>query len=54
MGPGSVEEAITALRAAHQAVAALPRQTLTGEPLDPVMPATARARAHGSINAEHV
>jgi Domain of unknown function (DUF222) len=31
-----------------------PRQTLTGEPLEPVMPATALAQAHGSINAEHV
>jgi hypothetical protein len=31
-----------------------PRQTLTGQPLDPVLPATALAQAHGLINAEHV
>ncbi len=31
-----------------------PRQTLTGEPLEPVLPATAAAQAAGAINAEHV
>ena len=31
-----------------------PRRALTGQPLPPVLPATAAAQAHGSINAEHV
>jgi hypothetical protein len=31
-----------------------PRRTLTGEPLDPALPCTALAQAHGSINREHV
>src|SRR5262245_43316704 len=31
-----------------------PRRTLTGEPLEPILPCTALAQAHGSINREHV
>ncbi|MDH6194505.1 hypothetical protein M2272_001134 [Mycobacterium frederiksbergense] len=31
-----------------------PRTTVTGEPLEPVLPATAAAQAAGHINAEHV
>ncbi len=31
-----------------------PRRTLTGEPLEPVLPCTALAQAHGLINGEHV
>jgi hypothetical protein len=31
-----------------------PRRTLTGEPLDPVLVATADAQARGAINGEHV
>src|SRR6188472_1090056 len=31
-----------------------PRRTLTGEPLEPVLPRTARAQARGLINGEHV
>ena len=31
-----------------------PRRTLIGEPLDPVLPCTALAQAHGLINREHV
>ncbi|MGO4446558.1 DUF222 domain-containing protein, partial [Mycobacterium sp. 2YAF39] len=31
-----------------------PRRTLTGEPLDPVLPCTASAQARGLINGEHV
>jgi hypothetical protein len=31
-----------------------PRRTLTGEPLEPVLPCTALAQAHGLINSEHV
>ncbi|MET4432306.1 HNH endonuclease signature motif containing protein [Mycolicibacterium sp. 624] len=31
-----------------------PRRTVTGAPLDPVLPATALAGAHGSITSEHV
>ena len=31
-----------------------PRRTLTGEPLDPVLPCTALAQARGLINGEHV
>jgi Domain of unknown function (DUF222) len=31
-----------------------PRRTLTGEPLDPVLPCTALAQARGMINGEHV
>ena len=31
-----------------------PRRTLTGQPLPPVLPATAAAQAHGVINGEHV
>jgi hypothetical protein len=31
-----------------------PRRTLTGEPLEPVLPATAAAQAAGLINGEHV
>ncbi len=31
-----------------------PRRTLTGEPLEPVLPATALAQAHGMINGEHI
>ncbi len=31
-----------------------PRRSLIGEPLDPVLPATAAAQAHGLITAEHV
>ncbi len=31
-----------------------PRRTLTGEPLEPVLPCTALAQAHGLINREHV
>ncbi|WP_237571609.1 HNH endonuclease signature motif containing protein [Mycolicibacterium lacusdiani] len=31
-----------------------PRQSLTGEPLDPVLPAVAAAQAAGAITAEHV
>ncbi len=38
------------------ALAALlgPRRSLTGEPLEPALPATAAAQAHGLITAEHV
>lgn len=31
-----------------------PRRTLTGDPLDPELPCTALAQAHGSINREHI
>ena len=31
-----------------------PRQTFTGQPLEPVLPAAAAAQAHGLINGEHV
>ncbi|MDQ2636182.1 MAG: 13E12 repeat family protein, partial [Actinomycetota bacterium] len=31
-----------------------PRRTLTGEPLEPALPCTALAQAHGAINREHV
>ncbi len=31
-----------------------PRRTLTGEPLEPVLPCTALAQARGLINGEHV
>jgi Domain of unknown function (DUF222) len=31
-----------------------PRRTLTGQPLEPVLPATAAAQARGQITAEHV
>jgi hypothetical protein len=31
-----------------------PRRCLTGEPLQPVLPATAAAQAHGAITTEHV
>ena len=31
-----------------------PRRTLTGEPLEPVLPSTAAAQARGLINGEHV
>ena len=31
-----------------------PRRTLTGQPLQPVLPATAAAQARGQITAEHV
>jgi hypothetical protein len=31
-----------------------PRQALSGEPLDPVLPCTAIAQSHGVINREHV
>ncbi len=31
-----------------------PRRTLTGEPLEPLLPCTALAQAHGLINREHV
>ncbi|MGZ5376790.1 MAG: HNH endonuclease signature motif containing protein [Mycobacterium sp.] len=31
-----------------------PRRTLTGEPLEPVLPCVALAQAHGLINREHV
>jgi hypothetical protein len=31
-----------------------PRRTLTGEPLEPALPCTAVAQAHGLINREHV
>ncbi len=31
-----------------------PRRSLTGEPLEPALPATAAAQAHGLITAEHV
>ena len=31
-----------------------PRRTLTGEPLEPLLPCTAQAQAHGLINREHV
>lgn len=31
-----------------------PRKALTGEPLEPLLPATASAQANGEINAEHV
>ena len=31
-----------------------PRRTLTGEPLDPVLPAASLAQARGLINGEHI
>jgi hypothetical protein len=37
-----------------QAAALGPRRTLTGQPLEPVLPATAAAQAQGLINGEHV
>src|SRR4051812_30145091 len=37
-----------------EAAALAPRRTLTGEPLEPQLPATALAQARGSINREHV
>jgi hypothetical protein len=43
-----------AARRLEEAAALAPRRTLTGEPLEPALPATALAQAHGSINREHV
>ena len=43
-----------AARRLEEAAALAPRRTLTGEPLEPALPATAAAQAHGSINREHV
>src|SRR3954451_18179113 len=43
-----------AARRLDEAAAFAPRRTLTGQPLDPELPATAAAQAHGSINREHV
>jgi Domain of unknown function (DUF222) len=39
---------------AADAAALGPRRTLIGQPLQPVLPATAAAQAHGLINGEHV
>lgn len=43
-----------ARRRLDEAALLAPRRTLTGEPLEPVLPATAIAQAHGFINREHV
>jgi hypothetical protein len=43
-----------AARRLDEAAALAPRHTLTGEPLEPELPATALAQAHGSINREHI
>ena len=43
-----------AARRLEEAAALAPRRTLTGEPLEPALPATAAAQAHGVINGEHV
>jgi hypothetical protein len=43
-----------ATRRLEEAAALAPRRTLTGEPLEPQLPCTALAQAHGSINREHV
>ncbi|RAV10980.1 hypothetical protein DQP55_14680 [Mycolicibacterium sp. GF69] len=41
-------------RRLDEAAQLAPQRTLTGEPLEPVLPATAIAQAHGLINREHV
>jgi hypothetical protein len=41
-------------RRLDEAARLAPRRTLTGEPLEPELPCTALAQAHGSINREHV
>jgi hypothetical protein len=41
-------------RRLEEAAALGPRRTLTGEPLEPVLPYTSAAQAHGAINREHV
>jgi hypothetical protein len=41
-------------RRLDEAAQLTPRRTLTGEPLEPELPCTAAAQAHGSINREHV
>ncbi len=41
-------------RRLDEAAQLAPRRTLTGEPLEPELPCTALAQAHGSINREHV
>jgi hypothetical protein len=43
-----------AARRLEEAAELGPRSTLTGEPLDPVLPCTALAQGHGLINGEHV
>jgi hypothetical protein len=43
-----------ASRRIHQAADLGERKTLTGEPLEPVLPATAEAQRHGDIGAGHV
>lgn len=43
-----------AKRRLEETAALGPRRTVTGAPLDPVLPATAAAGAHGVINGEHV
>ena len=45
---------IEAARRLDEAAQLGPRRTLTGEPLEPVLPCTALAQAHGLINSEHV
>ena len=41
-------------RRLEEAAALGPRRALTGEPLEPVLPYTSAAQAHGAINREHV
>ena len=41
-------------RRLDEAATLAPRRTLSGEPLEPQLPATALAQAHGSINREHI
>jgi hypothetical protein len=41
-------------RRLEEAAQLAPRRTLTGEPLEPALPCTALAQAHGSINPEHI
>jgi hypothetical protein len=41
-------------RRLDEAARLAPRRTLTGEPLEPELPCTALAQAHGSINREHL
>ncbi len=43
-----------AARRLEEAAQLGPRRTLTGAPLEPVLPCTALAQAHGLINSEHV
>jgi hypothetical protein len=41
-------------RRLDEAAQLAPGRTLTGEPLEPALPCTALAQAHGSINREHI